>query len=49
MWGDSYYGYTQWAAASTNHPALRALSPRVTGTRLGELPSDDDAGDKVDP
>lgn len=36
MWGDSYYGYTQWAAASTQHPALAAISPRVTGTRLGE-------------
>ncbi|MEU0313373.1 CocE/NonD family hydrolase [Nocardioides sp. NPDC006273] len=42
MWGDSYYGYTQWAAASTSHPALRALCPRVTGTRLGELPHDSD-------
>jgi predicted acyl esterase len=38
MWGDSYYGYTQWAAASTGHRALRAIAPRVTGTRLGELP-----------
>ncbi|GAA2684281.1 CocE/NonD family hydrolase [Actinoplanes palleronii] len=38
MWGDSYYGFTQWAAASTGHPALRAIAPRVTGTRLGELP-----------
>ncbi|WP_017624863.1 CocE/NonD family hydrolase [Nocardiopsis chromatogenes] len=38
MWGDSYYGYTQWAAASTGHPALRAIAPRVTGTRLGSLP-----------
>ncbi|MEU4162430.1 CocE/NonD family hydrolase [Actinoplanes sp. NPDC026670] len=38
MWGDSYYGYTQWAAASTGHPALKAMVPRVTGTRLGELP-----------
>jgi hypothetical protein len=36
MWGDSYYGYTQWAAASTGHPALRAIAPRVTGTQLGE-------------
>lgn len=42
MWGDSYYGFTQWAAVSTNHPALRAISPRVTGTRLGELPMDSD-------
>jgi len=44
MWGDSYYGYTQWAAVSTQHPALRAISPRVTGTRLGELPSNEDGG-----
>lgn len=36
MWGDSYYGYTQWAAAASGHPALRAISPRVTGTQLGE-------------
>jgi putative CocE/NonD family hydrolase len=36
MWGDSYYGYTQWAAASTEHPALKAIAPRVTGTQLGE-------------
>jgi predicted acyl esterase len=38
MWGDSYYGYTQLAAASTGHPALRAIAPRVTGSRLGALP-----------
>lgn len=36
MWGDSYYGYTQWAAVSSQHPALKAISPRVTGTQLGE-------------
>lgn len=38
MWGDSYYGYTQWAAASSKHPALRAISPRITGLGLGEHP-----------
>ena len=32
MWGDSYYGYTQWAAVAGGHPALRAIVPRVTGT-----------------
>lgn len=32
MFGDSYYGFTQWAAASTGHPALKAIVPRVTGT-----------------
>ena len=36
MWGDSYYGYTQWAAAASGHPALRAIAPRVTGTALGQ-------------
>lgn len=35
MWGDSYYGFTQWAAASSGHPALKAIAPRVTGTGLG--------------
>ncbi len=38
MWGDSYYGYTQWAAVSSGHPALRAFVPRVTGTRLATWP-----------
>ncbi|WP_394160130.1 CocE/NonD family hydrolase [Galactobacter valiniphilus] len=36
MWGDSYYGFTQWAAAASGHPALKAIAPRVTGTHLGE-------------
>lgn len=31
IFGDSYYGTTQWAAASSRHPALRAIAPRVTG------------------
>ncbi|MFI6369773.1 CocE/NonD family hydrolase [Streptomyces sp. NPDC050546] len=31
MFGDSYYGATQWAAVSAGHPALRAIAPRVTG------------------
>ncbi|MER5439160.1 CocE/NonD family hydrolase [Streptomyces sp. NPDC002790] len=30
MFGDSYYGYTQWAAVASQHPALRAVVPRVT-------------------
>ena len=46
MWGDSYYGYTQWAAVSTQHPALKAIAPRVTGTQLGE-PVNRDASDVV--
>ena len=36
MWGLSYFGYTQWAAVASQHPALKAISPRVTGTQLGE-------------
>lgn len=34
MFGDSYYGYTQWAAAMNDHPALRAIAPRVTSTQI---------------
>ncbi len=34
MMGDSYYGFTQWAAASTGHPALRAIVPRFTGSEF---------------
>jgi putative CocE/NonD family hydrolase len=36
MFGDSYYGFTQWAAASTGHPALRAIVPRSTTTSLAD-------------
>jgi uncharacterized protein len=32
--GDSYYGFTQWAAAASGHPALRAMVPRVTSADL---------------
>lgn len=46
MWGDSYYGYTQWAAAASGHPALRAIAPRVTGTGLGE-PVQANPGDRT--
>ena len=35
MIGDSYYGYTQWAAAASGHPALKAITPRVTGPDIG--------------
>ena len=27
MLGDSYYGFTQWAAVACGHPALRAIAP----------------------
>ncbi|MEZ5298293.1 MAG: CocE/NonD family hydrolase [Ilumatobacteraceae bacterium] len=40
MWGDSYYGFTQLAAASGGHPALRAIAPRLTGAaRRGAGPT----------
>ncbi|MER7111667.1 CocE/NonD family hydrolase [Streptomyces sp. NPDC000229] len=35
MFGDSYYGFTQWSAVSSQHPALRAIVPRVTCTDNG--------------
>jgi uncharacterized protein len=34
MFGDSYYGFTQWAAVSSGHRALRAIVPRVTTAEL---------------
>ena len=34
MWGDSYYGFTQWAAVASEHPALKAIVPRVTSADL---------------
>lgn len=30
MYGGSYVGFTQWAAATQNPPALRALAPMIT-------------------
>jgi uncharacterized protein len=38
MFGDSYYGYTQWACVASGHPALRAICPRCTGAEVVELP-----------
>ncbi|MBY0138067.1 CocE/NonD family hydrolase [Paracoccus yeei] len=35
MWGTSYVGFTQLAAAASGHPALKAIVPRMTGTELG--------------
>ncbi|WP_106400788.1 CocE/NonD family hydrolase [Actinocorallia populi] len=37
MWGDSYFGYTSIAAAISGHPALRAISPRLTGSQLSRV------------
>ena len=38
MFGDSYYGYTQWACVAGGHPALRAICPRVTSADVIDLP-----------
>ncbi len=35
MLGDSYYGFTQWAAAASGHRALRCMAPRMTSTEIG--------------
>ncbi len=37
MFGDSYYGFTQWAAVAGGHPALRAIVPRVTSADLATM------------
>ncbi len=37
MFGDSYYGFTQWAAVASAHPALRAIVPRVTSADLATV------------
>jgi putative CocE/NonD family hydrolase len=36
MFGDSYYGATQWAAVASGHPALRAIVPRMTSVNLAQ-------------
>jgi putative CocE/NonD family hydrolase len=41
MFGDSYYGFTQWAAVSSRHPALHAIVPRVTTAYLAGEPRRD--------
>ncbi|WP_420643342.1 CocE/NonD family hydrolase [Candidatus Leptofilum sp.] len=35
MWGQSYVGFVQWAAASTGTPHLQALLPAITQANLG--------------
>jgi len=35
MFGESYYGFTQWAAAASGHPALKAIAPLLTSTEIG--------------
>lgn len=37
MFGDSYYGFTQWAAAASGHPRLAAMAPRVSTADLTTL------------
>ncbi|MFJ9561148.1 CocE/NonD family hydrolase [Streptomyces fuscichromogenes] len=33
--GQSYYGFTTWAAVASGHPAIRAAVPMVTGIDMG--------------
>ncbi|WP_241826825.1 CocE/NonD family hydrolase [Streptomyces graminilatus] len=44
MFGDSYYGFTQWAAVSSQHPALRAIVPRLTCANFNDLLQHDPRG-----
>ena len=37
MFGDSYFGWTQWAAAASHHRALRAIAPRVISADIDEV------------
>lgn len=37
MCGDSYFGFTQWAAVTSAHPALKAIVPRVTSMELAAV------------
>ncbi|MEV6756678.1 CocE/NonD family hydrolase [Streptomyces sp. NPDC051214] len=37
MFGDSYYGFTQWAAVAAQHPALRAIVPRMTAADFNAI------------
>jgi len=39
MFGDSYFGWTQWAAAVSQHPALRAITPRVISADIADITS----------
>lgn len=38
MWGASYLGYCQWAAAATGSPYLKALVPIITSSHLMSYP-----------
>ncbi len=38
MWGASYLGYCQWAAAATGAPQLKALAPLITSSNLMHFP-----------
>src|SRR4029078_10131833 len=35
MFGDSYYGWTQWAAVASGHDALKAIVPRGRSVEIG--------------
>ena len=37
MFGDSYFGWTQWAAAASEHRALAAITPRVISSDIADV------------
>lgn len=37
MFGDSYFAWTQWAAAAAGHAALRAIAPRVISADFADV------------
>lgn len=39
-WGNSYYGFTAWAAAASGHPAVRALVSRYTSSHPSSFTHD---------
>ncbi|WP_030539683.1 CocE/NonD family hydrolase [Sphingobium sp. DC-2] len=49
MWGISYYGFVTLAAASSGHPALKAIAPRVTGSQLAHNLRYRDGSREVEP
>jgi hypothetical protein len=49
MFGESYFGLTQWAALASGHLARVAIVPRVTSAELGSSGLDVSCGSGVQP
>lgn len=48
MWGTSYVGFTQLAALSAAHPALKCITPRLTGSTIGLTITHPDGSEEID-